>query len=172
MKTFISIAFIFLIMSTVSIAQNKDVDYIFKKFEGKKGVTSVNISNFMIGLASLFASKDSSAKAILSQLRDFRILAFDEASNEDKESFNTMVKSLSLSGYKELMVVRDKENIVKMVIRENHGKISEFLLLATDTSNPVIIQINGNIDPKKLAELSACSGISGMQHLALINGKQ
>ena len=154
------------------MAQNKTIDEIFKKFDGKDGVTSVSISKDMMNLAAQMDSSDFKAKDLFAQIGSVRILAFEKASAEDKELFNTMVKGLSTADYKELMVVKEKDHNVKMLTRENQGKIIEFLLLATGDGNPVMISINGNIDPKMIGKLSSCAGMSGMQHLALLDHKK
>jgi hypothetical protein len=170
MKT-ISLYFVLLVMAIPVKAQNKAIDDIFNKFEGKNGVTSVNVTKGLMNLASQMDSSDVKAKDLFAQIAGVKILAFDKAQPEDKVAFEAMVKALPLNDYKELMVVKEKDNNVRMLSKENQGKISEFLLLVTGGNDPVLISITGNIDPKELGKLSSSLKMDGMQYLAKLNKK-
>jgi len=164
--------FVFLIMMSIAgKAQNKAIEDIFKKFDGKNGVTTVNISKDLLSLAAQMDSNDFKAKDLVSQISGLRVLTFEKALPEDKVAFENMVKALSLQDYKELMVVREKDQNVKMLMKENQGKISEFLLLVTGGNDPVLVSIVGSIDPKELGKLSSCMKLNGLEHLAKLNKK-
>jgi hypothetical protein len=169
----ISILFsLFLLMLALPCtAQNKAIDDIYNKFEGKNGVTTVNISSDMMKLVAQMDSNDVKAKDLFGQISGVKILTFDKAQPEDKVAFESMVKVLPLSDYKELMVVKEKNNNVRMLLKENQGKISEFLLLVTGGNEPVLISISGNINPKELGKLTRCMNMKGMEHLAKLNKK-
>ena len=152
-------------------AQNKAIDDIFSKFEGKNGVTSVNISKDLMSMVAQMDSNDVKAKDLFAQIGAVKILAFEKATPDDKVAFENMVKALPLGDYKELMVVKDKDNNVRMLSKQNQGKISEFLLLVTGGNEPVLISITGNIDLKDLGKLSSCMKMEGFQHLAKLNKK-
>ena len=84
-----------------------------------------------------------------------------------------MAKSLPLSNYKELMVVKENNQSIKMLLLEDQGKVSEFLLLVTGEKEPVLISIRGNIDPKELGKLSSGMHMKGFEYLAhLDKGKK
>lgn len=170
MKTILLYTLLFL-LAIPGKAQNKAVDDIFNKFEGKDGVTSVNISKDLMSLAAQMDSNDVKAKDLIAQIAGVKILAFEKASSEDKATFESMVKTLQLTDYKEMMVVKEKNNSVKMLTKENQGKISEFLLLVTGGDEPVLISIVGSIDPKELGKLSSCMKMDGFQHFAKLSKK-
>lgn len=171
MKT-IAFYLVMLVFALPCAAQNKSIEDIFSKFEGKNGVTSVNISKDLMNMAAQMDSNDNKAKALFGQISGVKILAFEKATPDEKVSFENMVKALSLSDYKELMVVKEKENSVRMLSKENQGKISEFLLLVTGGNEPVLVSITGNIDPKELGKLSSYMKMDGFQHLAKLNHKK
>ena len=152
-------------------AQSKAIADIFNKFEGRNGVTSVNINKDLMNLAAQMDSNDVKAKDLFAQIAGVKILAFEKAKPEDKVEFTAMIKNLQLDGYKELMVVKEKDNNVQMLSKENQGRITEFLLLVTGGNDPVLISISGNIDPKELGKLSSCMKMDGLQHLAKLNKK-
>lgn len=172
MKTITFFA-LMLVVPLAGFAQSKSLDDIFNKFENKEGVTSVNISKDMMGFVAQMDSTDSKCKNILSKIGQVKILVFEHASMEDKSNFNSMAKSLPLSDYKELMVVRENNQSIKMLLRENQGKVSEFLLLVIGEKEPVIISIRGNIDPKDLGKLSSGMHMKGFEYFAhLEKGKK
>ena len=171
MKT-ISLYVFLLILSIPCKSQNKAIDDIFSKFDGKNGVTTVNITKDLMNLAAQMDSSDVKAKDLFGQISGIKILTLEKALPEDKVAFETMVKSLPLNDYKELMVVKEKDNNVRMLLKENQGKISEFLLLVTGGNDPVLISIVGNIDPKELGKLAGCMKMDGFEHLAKLNNKK
>ncbi|HEY4789358.1 MAG TPA: DUF4252 domain-containing protein [Bacteroidales bacterium] len=170
MKTIFLYAFL-LILSIPCKSQNKAIDDIFNKFDGKDGVTTVNISKDLMKLATQMDSSDVKAKDLFGQIGGVKILTFEKAKPEDKVAFDSMVKSLNVSDYKELMMVKEKDNNVRMLLKENQGKITEFLLLVTGGNDPVLISIVGSIDPKELGKLSGCMKMNGFEYLAKLNKK-
>ena len=172
MKTITFFAFLMAI-SLTGFGQSKSLDDIFSKFENKDGVTSINISKDMMGLVAQMDSNDVKCKNFISQIKQVKVLVFEHASIEDKSSFNSMAKSLPLSNYKELMVVKENNQSIKMLLLEDQGKVSEFLLLVTGEKEPVLISIRGNIDPKELGKLSSGMHMKGFEYLAhLDKGKK
>lgn len=161
--------FLLALLPIASFAQNKAIDNIFDKFDGKPGITSINISKEMMNLVAQLDSLDFKAKELFSQINNVRILALNKASQEDKTSFDTMVKAIQLSTYKELMVVKDKGNTVKILTLQNEGKINQFLLLVTGDHESVIISINGNINPKDLGKLASLSHFNGFKYFDHMN---
>jgi hypothetical protein len=171
MKTII-IFICFALLTVTGFGQNKDIDNIFNKFEGKNGVTSINITKDMMELAAQLDSGDLKVKDLIAQISSVKILALEnDATPEDKVSFNNMVKSLSLNDYKELIVVKEKDTDVKMLSKDIKGKIVEFLLLVTGGKDQVLVRIDGNIDPKLLGKLSQCVNMKGCEQLAKLDKK-
>jgi hypothetical protein len=159
------------LISLAGFGQNKDVDNIFSKFDGKNGVVSVNVNKDMMNLAAQMDSADFKAKDLFSQITKIRVLAFDKATSEDKVAFEGLAKALPVKDYKELMAVRDKGMDVKMLLKENGGRISEFLLVVTGGDHPALVSITGNIDPKLLGHLASCMPMQGFEQLKKLDKK-
>jgi Domain of unknown function (DUF4252) len=171
MKT-ISIYFFSILLSMPCIAQHKAIDNIFSNFDGKEGITTVNISKDLLNNASQLDTNNFKFRDLFSHISGLKVLAFEKASSEDKAAFETMVKSLPLNDYKELMAVKEANQNIKMLIKEQQGKISEFLLLVTGGNDPVMVSIIGDIDLKQLEKLSGSMKIDGLEHLAKLNNKK
>ena len=164
-----------LIMSSFLVnGQNTAVDQLFAKYADKDGFTTVSISKAMFSLfASENESKDEFNKAVKG-LESIRILAPDSAVSAafkgKLNSYNETSNSLPLSQYEELMSVKEKDQVFKMLIRKKGSVINEFLMIGGGNEN-VLICITGNIDLKSISKLSKAMDIDGMEELDKINKK-
>lgn len=157
---------------TVSLnAQQSSVESIFKNFEGKDGITTVHLTSDLMKMASDVDVNDKEMNSVFGMISEVRILSFDKAVSEDKVAFKTMVKSLSTNNYKELLTVKEKNQDIRLLAKDNNGKISEMLMLITGENHPALIYITGDIELSKLKKLSGKVNIQGFQHFAKIHNK-
>ena len=155
-------------------AQNPAVDKLFATYADRDGFTTVSISKAMFSLfASESKSKDEFNKSVKG-LESIRILAPDSAISamfKGKLNFyNEISKSLPLTQYEELMSVKEKDQVFKMLIRKKGDVITEFLMIGGGKEN-VLICITGNIDLKSISKLSKSMDIQGMDELEKVNKK-
>jgi len=165
---------ILIVFSFAAIAQNNAVDQLFAKYSDKDGFTTVSISKAMFSLfASEQESKDEFNRAVKG-LESIRILAPDSAIQAQMKGklnfFNEINKSLPLSQYEELMSVKEKDQVFKMLIRKKGSVITEFLMIGGGNDN-VLICITGNIDLKSISKLSKAMDIEGMENIEKIDKK-
>jgi hypothetical protein len=163
--------FIGLILSVSINAQQNAIDNIFQKFEGKEGITTVNISRDLLQMVSKIDSVDKDLTSVFAMISQVRIIALDKASSEEKVSFKEMLKSLSINDYKTLMLIKENNQDIKFLSKETNGKITEFLLLVSGDKTPVLVSITGNIDLSKLSKLSGKVNLQGFEHLAKLHHK-
>lgn len=169
MKT--TLLLIGMLLSVSLRAQQSTVEGIFKNFEGKDGITTIHLTSDLMKMASDVDVNDKEMNSVFAMITEVRILSFDKALSEDKVSFKSMAKSLSLNNYKELMTVKDKNQDIKLLSKDNNGKVSEVLMIITGENHPALIYITGNIELSKLKKLSGKVNIEGFQHLAKIHNK-
>ncbi|MFZ4704689.1 MAG: DUF4252 domain-containing protein [Bacteroidales bacterium] len=168
-KILISITLI--LFSFVVYAQNSAVDQLFTKYADKDGFTTVSISK---GMFSLFAneneSKDEFNNAIKG-LESIRILSPDETVKKGSLNFyKEICNSLPLAQYEELMSVKEKDQVFKMLIRKKGSVITEFLMIGGGNDN-VLICITGNINLKSISKLSKSMNIEGMENIDKVDKK-
>jgi hypothetical protein len=84
--------------------------------------------------------------------------------------YNEISKSLPLSQYEELMSVKEKDQVFKMLIRKKGNMITEFLMIGDGKDN-VLICITGNIDLKSISKLSKAMDIDGMENIEKVEKK-
>lgn len=160
MKTLL-IAVAIAFTSTGLFAQNAKLDDIFNKFQDKEGITSVILTGDLMKFASQMNDKDSTMNFI-KNITKVRILALEKASAQDIVAFEGMVKDIPLTSYKELMIVKENENNVRMLARENAGSWSDFLLIVVGKKDHALIDVQGSVSPKDLQSLSKTMHVNGM----------
>ena len=170
----ILIPIILIAFSFVVNAQTSAVDQLFDRYADKDGFTTVSISKAMFSLfASEQESKDEFNKAVKG-LESIRILAPDSAIQAQMKGklnfYNEISKSFPLSQYEELMSVKEKDQVFKMLIRKKGNMITEFLMIGGGNDN-VLICITGNIDLKSISKLSKAMDIEGMENIDKVEKK-
>ncbi|MGC9373716.1 MAG: DUF4252 domain-containing protein [Bacteroidales bacterium] len=153
------------------IAQNSPVDELFEKYSGKEGFTSVYITSYMFSMFADMETEDPEFDELVKNLTGIKILATDETYSGNANFYTEIINKLPLSKYKELMVIKEKDQDVKFLIHEKDGKIIELLLIAGGKNENALISIQGNIDLKNISKLSKSMQIEGLEHLEEIEEK-
>lgn len=150
--------------------QNSAVDKLFDKYSGKEGYTSVFISKYMFSMFSDVDPENKEFNDLVSKLNSIKILANDDETNHDGINFyNEIMKELPMKDYKELMVVKEKDQELKFLIKDVNGIITELLLIIGGKNDNALICIQGdNINLKNIAKLSKSMKIDGLENLEKI----
>jgi hypothetical protein len=148
--------------------QNSPVDKLFEKYSGKEGYTSVYISEYMFSLFSSMDSEDKDFNNALNGLSSIKILATDNP-KQGVNFYDEIMKELPKKDYKELMVIKEKDEHLTFLVKDVQGKIVELLLIGGGNDN-VLISIQGkSIDLKQIAKISQSMKIDGLDALDKIN---
>lgn len=152
--------------------QTSPVDKLFDSYSEKDGFTTVYITQYMFSMFKDVNTDDKDFDNLVKSLKSIRILAVDNANPPKGVNFYTeIMKDLPVKDYKELMVIKEKGQDVKFLVKDNLGKISELLLIAGGKQNALIC-IQGNIDLKSIAQLSKSMKIQGMEQLGKMQEKK
>jgi hypothetical protein len=162
---------LFAFLSLSVFSQQMSINDIISKFEGKEGITTVVLSKDLMELASNVKSDNADFGNFMKNITGIKILVLEHSSQSQRDSFETMVKMLPVSDYKDLMTIKEGSKLIKMVVKENNGKISDFLLMVTGDKEPVLINITGNIDMKKLSSAGKNMNMAGFEYLARLDKK-
>jgi hypothetical protein len=153
MKKVIFVLFVCALTSLVK-GQTDPVSSVFEKYAGTEGFTTVNITGDMLRMLGKLDPENKDFGE-LSKLEEIKILTQEDRSvNKDLDFHDEIYSRLNKELYKELMVVRDNDEKVNMLVREENGTISEFLLIVSGMDENVLISIKGDIDMSKLGGLS------------------
>jgi hypothetical protein len=153
-------------------AQNSAVDKLFDKYADRDGFTTVSISK---GMFNLFASENESKDEFnmaVKGLESIRILSPDSTIAKGSLNFyKEIIKSLPIEQYEELMSVKEKDQVFKMLIRKKGNIITEFLMIGGGNTN-ILICITGNINLKSISKLSKSMNIEGMENIDKVDKNQ
>ena len=169
MKT--NILFIWLIVFPAIGFSQSAVDKVFDKYSGKDGFTTVYITQYMFEMFKNVNTSDKEFDDLIKNLKSIRILTVEDkkAIPAGTNFYKEVMKELPVQQYKELMVVKEKDQEFKFLIKENLGKISVLLLIIGGKDDNALICIQGNIDMKSLGKLSKSFNISGMKSLEKVD---
>lgn len=156
----------FLLTGLMAFGQNSAVDKVFDKYSGQEGYTTVYISSFMFNLMNQLEIDDpeyDEFKKATSGIESIRILAQDgdESTAFGKELLNMLPRN----EYQEMMKVKDGEEDVLFLAREEDGRITEFLLIVSGGDEDVLIAITGDIDLESLSSIASGLDMPGMESL-------
>jgi len=145
------IGIIALVSVAFSLNAQKSIDDLFAKYSGKEGFVSVTINGNLLKLAADLGEEDEN---LPKNINTIRILAQDEDNMNVDNFYDQVIKDIDLSRYEEFMSVMEKDEKVRMLVRVEGDKFSEFLLIAGGKDSNAIIQIRGQMtldEAKKFA---------------------
>ncbi len=160
------ITVLLLLVGAGAFGQKSPVDRIFDKYSGKEGYTTVYISSFMFNLLSSIDSDDpeyEEFKKATGGIKSLRILT--QESNDAAPFGAELLEMLPRQEYQELMKVKDTEEEVLFLAKEEGGRITEFLLIVSGGDDDVLIAIQGDIDMESLSSIAAGMDMPGMDKL-------
>lgn len=140
----------------------------FEKYKNDEAFTLVNISPKLL---QLFSNTDEGEAAVLSKLKSINILVFDEEENP-----GTRLQPLELyaeasreidRGMDELMTVRDGDDDIRFLVREQGDLIERLVLLVGSPGEFVLIDIAGLFSFKDISEISG--SVDGLEALDMVN---
>ena len=137
------------------MAQNSAVDKLFAKYQGKKGVTTVNISPELFQMVNAMGIEELEDQDLpLDKIASVKILTIeDEEGYEDVNFYNEIKKDLDVDDFAEVMTVNDGGEVVRMWMKVDNNTVSEFLLIVGGDDN-VLIYITGDFNMNDLEELA------------------
>ena len=167
-------AFILIMISLSAFSQRNPVDKLFEKYGGKDGFTTVLISSKMFSMFSDMEAGDDDINKMIKNIESIKILTTDDESLLDPgiNFYKEIMNELSLDEYEELMVVKEKDQDIKFLVKEKEDIIVELLLVIGGKGNNALISIRGIIDLKSISKLSKSMNIEGLEKLEEIDEKE
>jgi hypothetical protein len=160
----------FLSFFSTMIQAQSIIDKLFDKYSGTEGYTSVYISKYMFDMFRSDENNSDKTNAemdkVISRLNGIKILVTDDDPTTPTpiSLYSEMMKLISSSPYKEIMVVKEKDQNIKFYVREQNGKVAELLMVIGGKSE-CLISIQGDIDMKNISKLAKSMEIQGFENL-------
>ena len=153
----ISVFFIILAIAFPAflMAQNSAVDKLFNKYKGKEGVTTVQISPELFQIVKAMEIDEIDEHDIpFDKIASVKILTIEDEEGWDGVNFYKEIqKDLDMSDFAEVLTVDDGGETVRMWMKADKAKVSEFLLIVGGDDN-VLIYITGNFNLNDLEGLA------------------
>jgi hypothetical protein len=162
---------------TVGVNAQSIMDKLYDKYSGVEGYTSVYISKYMF---DMFRNNETNTgqqgddmEQLISKLNCIKILVTDDdpSTKAPVNLYQEIMKVLPASPYKEVMVVKEKDQDIKFYAKEEKNKVVELLLVLGGKDESVLISIQGDIDMKNISKLAKSMNIEGMENLEKIDEK-
>ena len=154
-------------------AQESAIASLFDKYRDDERFTKVSVSSKMFQLFTDFDPEDPDTKELteaISKLKGLKILAADSITGGEQFYKEARV-NVQNSNFEELMSVRDGEQDVLFMIKEDGDIITEMLMLVGGEQEFVAMSLYGEIDLKTISKLSKGMNINGMEYLENIEEK-
>jgi len=153
-------------LTLFTMGQKSAVDKVFDKYSGKEGYTTVYISSFMFNMLNSLETDDpefDEFKKATAGIQSIKILTQDGG---ESEAFGAeLLEMLPRSEYQEMMVVKDHDEDVLFLAREENGKITEFLLIVSGGGEDALIAIQGDIDMESISKIASGLDMPGLENL-------
>ena len=145
-------------------AQKSPVDKLFDKYYGKEGFTTVLVTPDMFEMVVKMekSSGEIEGMEILKKIKRVRVIAQEEERDvQAGVDFMDELKGVDFDDYKELVVVKEADQEVLILAKEEDGKLSELLVLVGGDEN-VLVSVEGRFT---MEDLNALSDLDGLEAL-------
>jgi len=165
MKTF-ALLIAFAGLSGLISAQTDPVSAAFEKYANREGITTVQVSGDMLNMMAR-ASEKMHDTLFQSSLSDMRVLVEENDCDGERmmNPYEEVYLKLDKKAYKEMITVKEENEQVVILMKENDGKISEMLVLVSGKDENVILQIKGNMLMSEMMQMAGNFNMKGFDHL-------
>ena len=141
-------------------AQGK-FDHIIKKYQGKKGITTVNLTGDMF--ETLRETSDEEGQDIPNGIEGMLILTYEKkVAGRDYPLYSEILEVIKKEDYKTLMSVNDSEERVNIYVRKDKKEIREFLLLVSEPGEVTFIWMTGELNMKDIKKIQGMNNFEDM----------
>ena len=163
-----NLVFVFVaVVFFIHVSAQDLVNDIFDQYAGQEGFTTVNITGELFKMLIEMDKSCEHQKNLSTQINEIKILAQEEGFSSDANFHESIISRINRNDYKELLTVRESDEKVNILAKEEHGIITEFLLVVSGDEN-VLISIKGNIVLNELDDLAESIDMKGFEMLKML----
>lgn len=160
---------------SVTNAQNDAISKFFAKYQSDESFSQVTVSSKMFSLFTnmeVETPEDKEVLSAISKLKGLRILSKEDARNA-RELYKEAFALIPMKDYEELMTVRDKDQDMKFLIKDDgKGKITELIMVMGGLDTFMVMSLYGDIDLKQVSRIGKKMDIQGLDNLENIDKKK
>jgi hypothetical protein len=147
-----------LLIPLMLTAQTKSIDKLFEKYYGKEGFTTVLVTEDMFEVVANMEEEKGELEGTLGKIKRVRVIAQEDETEVEAVNFMEELRGVEFDDYKELVVVREADQEVMVLAKEEDGRLRELLVLVGGEDN-VLISVEGNFTMKDLEALGKLEGL-------------
>jgi len=158
-----------LCVASATVAQSKIVQQFFERYRGLENVENVKLRGWMLRLASDLTDSADEAQ-LLRKISRLQILATERTQLISKPERQRFLQKLQRNEFEELITIKKKDEVVKMLIREDGNLITDLIVMVNGSEEFVLINMEGALHFRDLNDLNF--NIKGAEHLQLLPDKK
>ncbi len=147
-----------LLLPLLLTAQNTPIDKLFKKYSGKEGFTTVMVTEDMFEVIANMEEEKGKIEGTLGKVKRVRVIAQEDEADVEGVNFMDELKGVEFDDYKELVVIKEADQEVLILAKEEDGKLRELLVLVGGEDN-VLVSVEGNFTMNDLKALGDLDGL-------------
>lgn len=165
------IVVVLLLGATGLQAQDDAIGKFFGKYIEDSRFTVVSVSPKMFRLLAKvnWDTIPADLRQTVTKLKSLRILSTEST---PRQFYKEALSRIDMKEYEELITVRNKNEDVHFVVKEEGGIIHELLMIALDEDDFTLMSFVGDIDLDKMSRLSSSMSIKGMENLKNVKRKK
>jgi len=161
------LSFVVITFTFMANAQSDPVNEVFSRYANQEGFTVVNISGDMFNMLKDLDKGDDDLQKLSGSVSDFKILVHEGKANADFPGFHELIyNKLDKGAYKELMTVKNHNQDVNFMVKQDGDYISELLMIVSGDDD-VLMRLKGHFKMSDLAGIAGSMNIAGMENLKL-----
>ena len=126
----------------------------------------------LLGKLDIDELEDKEAEAVMEVVEDLKSLRVLTTEENAEKYYNEAVNMINTKEYEVLLTVRDDEENVQFLIKDQGNIINELLLLVGGTDEFVMVSFVGNIDLDKISKLAKKLDVDGVEHLDKLDERE
>ncbi len=162
-------------LATPLVAQGDAISKYFDQYVDDEKFSMVYISPKMFNLIAkldIDELEDEEAEIIMDMVSDLRGLRVLTTEHNPGKYYKEAISKINTSEYELLMSVRDEDENVRFLVKDEGNVINELLLLVGGDDEFILVSFLGKIDLDKISELSKVIDINGSSHLEKLDNKE
>lgn len=146
--------------------QNDAVTKYFDQYRDDDRFTMVSINKKMFELIANIAEEEVDAE-LLEMLNEMQGLKILTTKDNPAAFYKEAISKINTNEYEELMTVRDKDQNIRFMVKDQSGGkvVNELLLLVGGEEDFALLSFVGKIYLNKIAKLAKNMDINGIEHL-------
>lgn len=145
-----------LMLLAIQLSWAVNAKQLFNEFKNAENADYVSIPSLLLKMGQMFMDdedKEDAGADLTKKINSMKVLDLEKCSDSVKRRFMKRVDELNTDGYEELMRVNDKDEKVKILIREEGTTIKEMLIVCSSPDNCALIQFTGNFKESDIEAL-------------------